>query len=114
MGNRNWILATCVGLAVAGCDGHGPRSVSDPDPADKIPAIKEATRTHDQRAIPQLVADLDCDDPAVRLYSIDALQKLTGQTFGYRYYDDDEARKPAVTKWKQWLGSGQKSEVRSQ
>ncbi|HEX4795004.1 MAG TPA: hypothetical protein VH370_14480 [Humisphaera sp.] len=102
MGNRNWILAACAGLAMAGC-GHGPRSVSDPDPADKIPAMKEAAQTHNQRAIPQMVADLDSDDPAVRLYSIDALQKLTGQTFGYRYYDDDEARKPAVAKWKQWL-----------
>jgi len=103
MGNRNGILAACVGLALAGCNGHGPRSVKDEDPADKIPAIKEATRTHNKAAIPQLVADLDSDDPAVRMYAIDALQMLTGETFGYRYYDNDEARKPSVAKWKQWL-----------
>jgi hypothetical protein len=31
------------------------------------------------------------------------LQRLTGETYGYRYYDDDERRKPAVARWNDWL-----------
>jgi len=98
------ILLTAGILLAAGC-GHGPRSVSDPDPADKIPAIETAVDRHDERAVPQLVKDLDNDDPAVRLYAIEGLHKLTGQDFGYRYFDDDDQRKPAVAEWNRWLAS---------
>ena len=96
-------ILLAVGAALAAGCGHGPRSVSDPDPADKIPAIETATRDHDRRAIPQLVADLDNNDPAIRFYAIDALHMLTGEDFGYEYYLDDDARKPAVERWKVWL-----------
>jgi len=91
-------------LMAAGC-GHGPRSVSDPNPANKIPAIETAVDRHDTRAIPQLVKDLNNDDPAIRFYAIEGLRKLTGQDFGYRYYDDDDQRKPAVARWNRWLAS---------
>jgi hypothetical protein len=86
-----------------GCAGHGPRTVSNPDLEEKIPAIEDASRKHDLSAAPELVKDLDSDDPAVRFYSICGLQGLTGETFGYRYYDSDDNRKPAVERWRQWL-----------
>lgn len=107
------ILAALIGVALAGCGAHGPRRVSDEDPGDKIPAIKAAVQNGDRRAVPQLIKDLESDDPAVRFYAIDGLKSLTGQTFGYRYYDDDPQRKPAVKRWKQWLAE-QKMEVRRQ
>jgi hypothetical protein len=94
-------MAACVSV-VAGC-GHGPRSVSDPDPADKIPAIEVAVQQHDRRALPQLVIDLDNSDPAIRFYAIEGLRKMTGQDLGYEYYVDHDGRKPAVDRWKQWL-----------
>jgi hypothetical protein len=97
-----WIFPAVLCSVVAGC-GHGPRSVTDPDPADKIPALEDAVRKNDHRVIPQLVADLENDDPAIRMYTIDALRRLTGQDFGYQFFVDDDARKPAVEKWKQWL-----------
>lgn len=88
--------------AASGC-GYGPRSVSDPDPAVKIPAIELAVQENDRGALPQLVADLDNADPAVRFYAVRALRKLTGQDLGYKYYFDDDGRKAAVDRWKKWL-----------
>ncbi len=46
---------------------------------------------------------LDSDDAAVRLYAIRGLKEITGNTFGYRYYEDEIQRKPALDRWKQWL-----------
>jgi hypothetical protein len=96
------IIIAVSAATAPGC-GHGPRSVSDPDPADKIPAIEFAVRQHDRRAIPQLIADLDNNDPAIRFYVIEALRKLTSQDLGYQYFVDEDQRKPAVDRWKQWL-----------
>lgn len=89
---------------VCGCRApQPPLEVSHPDPSIKIPAIKKAVREQDHDAVAQLVKDLDSDDPAVRFFSIKALHRLVGQNFGYHYYQDEEARKPAVERWRQWL-----------
>ena len=77
--------------------------VTDPDPSVKIPAYKKAVRERDDDAAPQLVADLESDDPAVRLFAIEALERVTGETFGYRYFDDEEDRRASVAKWQAWL-----------
>jgi hypothetical protein len=101
MGTREWLIGLGLALSAAGC-GHGPRHVSDEDPSDKIPAVELAARTRDRGAIPQLIRDLASDDSAVRFYAIDALRRMTQQTFGYRYFDDEEHRAPAIARWKQW------------
>jgi len=92
-----------VGLMLsAGCVPRPASSISDPDPIISIPAIKQAS--HDgPDAVRALVERLDSDDPAIRFYAIRSLQKLTGQTLGYRYYDDAEERRPAVEQWQRWL-----------
>src|SRR4051812_19388126 len=75
----------------AGCvHPRGPVVVTDPDPSVKIPATAKAVRTHDLSAVPQLIKDLQSDDPAVRLYAAHALEQLTGQSLGYRYYAPDD------------------------
>ena len=104
----NWTplaLTLCLVTAAAGCGGAGPhaKSLTDPDPASKIPAIKQKVREKDLTAAVQLVKDLESDDPAVRFYAIEGLERLTGETFEYRYYDDEDERKPATSRWKQWL-----------
>ena len=103
-----WIVASaallCGALASGGCVRPGrPIVVSDSDPTVKIPAYKRAVRKKDRSAVRQLVKDLQSDDPAVRLYAINALDRLTGQRFGYRYYDDEEQRRQAVERWQQWI-----------
>ena len=95
--------AAAVG-GLLGCRGSGPvKDVRNPDPAGKIPAIKLAVDEHDPVAIRQLVKDLDSDDGAVRFFAIEALRRITGQTFAYHYYDDEDERRPAVLRWRQWL-----------
>jgi hypothetical protein len=98
-----------AGVGASGCTApSGPRTVGDPDPGVKIPAIKTAVDRHDLSAARQLVADLQNDDPAVRFYAISGLYRLTGQNFGYVYYDDEATRLPAVRRWQKWLADQEK------
>ena len=101
------LLLAGLGLLVCagGCVELRPKLVvTDPDPVVKIPAIKKAVDEHDLSATRQMVKDLESDDPAVRFYAIDGLRKLTGQDFGYEWFEaDDDARLPAVKKWQEWL-----------
>jgi hypothetical protein len=107
MTRKPWLMLAAIlsfWMAVSGCsEPTGPKTVKSKDLDVKIPAMKHAVETKDQSAVPELVRDLDSDDPAVRLYSIQSLQRLTGEDFGYRYYDDREARKAALAKWQHWL-----------
>jgi hypothetical protein len=107
---RHALLTAACGVCtlLLGCGGHGPRTVSNPDLEEKIPAIQDASRRHDLSVAPQLVKDLESDDPAVRFYSIRGLHALTGETFGYRYYDSEDDRKAAVDRWRQWLAEQQR------
>jgi hypothetical protein len=94
-----WLL-----LAAASCAApRPPLIVTDPDPSVKIPAIQKAVRENDRSAVPQLIKDLASDDPAVRLYANRALEQLTGKSFGYRYFADEDQRDAAVKKWRQWF-----------
>lgn len=97
--------AAIVFLTVAGCftAPRAPRDIADRDPSVKIPAIKAHAGQRNKGVVAQLVADLDNDDPAVRFYAITALRNITGQTFDYRYYDDEFQRRDALAKWQSWL-----------
>jgi hypothetical protein len=92
-------------ICLGGCFAPEPPSIHSQDPQRLIPAIEIAVKQHDQSVVPLLVDDLSSDDAAVRLYSINGLRRLTGEDFGYRAYDDDEARRPAVAKWQAWVAS---------
>ncbi|HEY8667724.1 MAG TPA: hypothetical protein VIL86_13745 [Tepidisphaeraceae bacterium] len=101
---RSWPGLIVLALSATGCTHPSrPLSVGDPDPSVKIPAIKQAVRHGDIEVSRQLVKDLDSDDPAVRFYAIEALQRLVGDDFGYRYYQDERDRRPAVDVWRKWL-----------
>jgi hypothetical protein len=97
-------LILILALCSLGCRGKMP----PPNPAAKeiearIPGIKEAGQTRDRSALPALVDSLNDEDPAVRLFAIVALEKFTGDRFGYEYYLDEEQRKPAIARWREWL-----------
>jgi hypothetical protein len=100
-------MLCAAGVLVAACAGcaepRGPLSVKSDDPTLKIPAIKQDVCRHDTKDTPQLVKDLDNDDSAVRFYAIEGLRRLTGNDFGYHFYADEDQRRPAVNRWKQWL-----------
>lgn len=99
------VLLVVTGLWAGGCAALYEPPLSDTDPYVKIPAMKKAVQQKDATLTTrrQLVADLDNDDPAVRLYAIHALEGLTGQRFGYEHYLDRDRRQPALTQWRQWL-----------
>jgi hypothetical protein len=96
-------LALLVGVLSACTEPRGPISVKSDDPTLKIPAIKEDVKSHDTKDVAQMVKDLNDDDPAVRFYSIEGLYRLSGDYFGYHYYDDEYARRPAIVRWNKWL-----------
>ena len=104
-----WVVilaGCCAAWCASGCTApRGPLVVTDPDPSVKIPAIKKAARKRDRAAAKQLVADLESDDPAVRFYAINGLQRITGERFGYDYYADEQQRQPAVQRWRDWLAT---------
>ena len=95
--------AACA-LLGAGCsEPRGPLSVKSDDPDLKIPAIKQDVQQRRTQDLAQMVSDLDNEDPAVRFYAIEGLRRLTGRTFEYHYFDDENNRRPAVNRWKEWL-----------
>ena len=98
---RGLALSLCV--LAGGCVPRESPHIGAIDPSNNIPAIQEAARTNDHNAIPAIVRQLDSDDPAVRFYAIEALQKLTGQTLGYQFYDDANLRKDEVARWRRWI-----------
>ena len=97
------ILSGAMTCLVCGCFAPEPPSIHSQDPDRLIPAIKIAVKEHDQSVIPILVDDLCSDDPAIRLYAINGLRRLTGEDFGYVSYADETVRKPAVTRWKAYV-----------
>ena len=98
--------AAAGGAGAGGCtEPTGPRTVASEDLNIKIQAIRIAAERDDLTAAPQLVKDLESDDAAVRMYAIKGLQAMNGgHDLGYHYYADVEQRRPAVAKWREWLG----------
>lgn len=77
------------------------------DAPSRIPALVGSANATDPASLEELVYALGDDDPAVRLFAIQALKDRTGQDLGYRYYDTPEARAQAQRRWRQWLADQQ-------
>lgn len=95
-------LLSCAPPAIEGGFHSG-------NPASKLYAIEQAVRTDDSDALPQIVEQLDSDDPLVRMVAISALERMTGRTYGYRHYDPAPMRAEAVLRWRAALRSGEVS-----
>ena len=91
--------------SMGGCfGGDGPVvSLKSDEAAGRIPAMQQAAKRKDKSAYPDLIANLNDDDPAVRFYAIESLRRMTGQTLGYRYFEDETHRQESVQRWKDWL-----------
>lgn len=77
------------------------------NPLDRARAVVALAEQRDAQAIPKLVDLLDDRDPGVRLYTIQALERLTGESFGYRYFDGPADRAAAVQRWRDALRAGE-------
>lgn len=96
-------VAIAMFLAAGGCFPRESQTIGAIDPMSSIPAIQKAAETKNQNAVPALVVQLNNDDPAIRFYAFEALQRITGETFDYRFFDDVDHRRPAIERWKRWL-----------
>jgi len=93
-----------AGVAASGCQApRGPVSISSDDPDLKIQAMQEDVSRKNTADVPKMVLDLQSDDAAIRFYAIQALRRLTHDDFGYRFYEDEDLRAPAIARWKKWL-----------
>jgi hypothetical protein len=69
------------------------------NPAARAYAIEHAARNNDLTNRQAIIESLDSDDPLVRMLAISALDRMTGQTLGYRHYDPWLVRQDAVRRW---------------
>lgn len=101
------VLVCAIGLVqFLGCAAPStpyPESLISERPAERIAAIKHAAEIGDQSVIAILVQRLEDPDEAVRFFAIIALEKLTGERFGYEYFDSEVERARAVARWRRYV-----------
>lgn len=99
-----------VGLCLlGGCYPTGTdlyMQLQDEDPSVRNQAIVRAGQLKDQKAIPFLVDRLTDSQEDCRLFAILALDRITGRTMGYNYYEPADKRAEAVRRWRQWMETG--------
>ncbi len=100
------VIASGLAVTIAALVGCAPpRSDAGLDadaPPPRIAAIHHAGQSRDAAAVPKLIEQLASDDPAIRLYAIAALQKITGRRHGYQPHARAEQRAAAVDRWAAW------------
>lgn len=73
------------------------------NPSDRIAAAVDAGNRKVTSMVPLLVDRLEDPEPDVRFAAIGALQRITGQDLGYRFFAPPAERSAAVARWRQWL-----------
>lgn len=108
MANRRaWMLVFLLGVPI-GCAPPVSRGDFDaPDPASRTYAIERAAASNDRDKIPRLIEQLMSDDPLVRMLAITTLERMTGETFGYRHYDQRFQRERAIRRWVEAVDRGE-------
>jgi HEAT repeats len=80
-------------------------NLNSDDVNERILAIRQAGEQKDRAAVPILVNRLEDEDDAVRFFAIIALQRITGQRFGYEYSQPLAIRTKSVEIWREYLKS---------
>ena len=84
------------------------------DPNVRLKAIHRAGQIKDEAAVPFLVDRLTDSQEVVRFFAILALERITGSTMDWNYYDPPVERAGAVDRWRAWLESGRKQAPETQ
>lgn len=86
--------------------GRIPRSdIQSPDAVRRALAVQSAARDQDIEAVPLIVDRLEDEDDGVRFFAILALERLTGETFGYEYYKPPARQVAAIERWRDYVRS---------
>ncbi len=102
------IMVLSAGIALAGCVASDETSMTlyeqlqAEDPALRIQAAKKAAQNDDRQAVGLLIDRLTDPEADVRLFSHMALQKITGQDFGWRPWEPADDRYEAARRWRAW------------
>lgn len=105
---RDSVILAMGGFAtafIAGCAINAEPDFDSAVPQERYLAIREAERTRDRQAVPELIRQLSVDDPLVRLAAIDALEAITDQTLGYDPNAREIERRAAIGRWVEWYES---------
>jgi hypothetical protein len=92
-------------VAIGGCtanDVYRTRLRSG-NPLERSKAVVALAERGDAESVHTLVDMLEDRDPAVRMFTIAALKRLSGKDYGYRYYHDETRRLAAVDRWRHAL-----------
>jgi len=112
VGQTNMMLRVPVPCIVGGALWMGlaaactRASFDDPDPASQLAALERAIEANDRSKIPEMIELLDSDDPAVRLFAILGLERMTGETHGYDFAAPEAERHAATERWVAWYNAG--------
>jgi len=90
------------------------RRFQSEDPSVRMAAVLQVGRQKDRKSAPYLVDRLTDAEAEVRFAAIFALQRITGTTRGYRYYESSARRGEAVQRWRAWLAGRPESQPASQ
>lgn len=102
------VLVFVTGLLFGGgCSFGSKTGLSSDYPLERARAVVRLAEAGDRAAVYRLVDLLEDQDRAVRMYSILALERLCGDTFGYRYYQPESKRTEAVRRWRAALRDGE-------
>lgn len=95
-----------LSVVVAGGCG-GPEmwraNIQSDNPDERILAIRAAAEAEDASSVPLLVDRLEDEDSAVRFFAILALEKITGERFGYDYAKSAADRARSVAIWRSYV-----------
>ena len=102
------VVAALLGKSAGGCaPAKSEGDFYSADPGVKLYAITRAGRERDGSAIPHLIEQLESDDHAVRMYTIIALDRITGTRLGYVHHAPEHERRAAVERWVQAYREGE-------
>lgn len=100
------VVSTLALTSLSACTASRREDLSSRYPVDRARAVVKLAEAGDVSAVHRLVELLDDDDAAVRMYAILALQRLTGQSYGYAYYGSQQQRSEAIQRWRAALRDG--------
>lgn len=101
----------CCGL-LGGCLPGPAPSFYAANPADRVRAADDAGDARDDRAVPELINQLESDDAAQRAAAIASLREITGQDHGYEWWADDLERRAAAQRWAAWYAQTRETAAR--
>ncbi len=97
-----WLtLPLTAAVLLGGCSARvSTRDIHSYDPRRRALAIRHIAERNDRREIPRLVDRLEDEDQAVRLFAIQALERMTGIQSDYKYFLPPSAQQASIAKWR--------------